>query len=675
MRARWASWSTGDWSVALARMSSMGDNATAVRRTALALVGLVTVVLGWWGFVVYSGLHPAAGLGWPEWLYGTMNLFINGTDVAPVPWQLGVARMLAPLVTFGLLLEVVLVAFAQRIRRWAASRASGHVLVVGPAERVRPYLKLPVSDGGHGLVVHIGQDGPSLGPAVVGLPATSIPAEWAALTPARAARRIVLALGRDDLTLSALRGALDLGVPETGASLVIELHSLELSGRMAVAMAGARPDADIDFVCPDELDASLISASVTDELAATHGSGRGWSVSVVGDTPTCDRVTAQLVRAFTRSALRGGAVRPSILRVHPGPLENDAENLGTTRVMVRTDGRVDSMFDRGAPDLLIVDLNDKEKSALLAMEAALRRPGSVVWTAHGFTLPWAVTQARQGSSSPVDLRQVSLSTAARSGALLGPFGRIAAQRSQRPGQTIPGPSAEAVRRAVGVLSAQGWAVVPESDLPPAVRGRLPKYVDPDTAQLLSALPGLTEDPSYLLYELHCEGLMAYPPLWESEGSKDCVEMPADEAIELMARVIHEHYVTEQTGQSDLPAMQSWAELDETLRAQNRDQARDNISKLHAIGRRVVAADSSAIETNPLGDADVLNLGIAEHDRWSHQKREQGYRYGQTRIDDGTDLRHPSLVPWEELPVSEQEKDLDPIRRIPTVLAAAGLVIR
>ena len=362
----------------------MGDNATAVRRTALALVGLVTVVLGWWGFVVYSGLHPAADLGWPEWLYGTMNLFINGTDVAPVPWQLGMARMLAPLVTFGLLLEVVLVAFAQRIRRWAASRATGHVLVVGPAERVRPYLKLPVNDGGHGLVVHIGQDGPSLGPAVIGLPATSNPDEWAAVTPARSARRIVLALGRDDLTLSALRGALDLGLPETGARLVIELHSLELSGRMMVAMAGARPDADIDFVCPDELDASLISASVTDELVATHGSGRGWAVSVVGDTPTCDRVTAQLVRAFTRSALRGGAVRPSILRVHPGPLENDAEDLGTSRVMVRTAGRVDTLFDRGAPDLLIVDLNDKEKSARLAMEAALRRPGSVVWIAHGF---------------------------------------------------------------------------------------------------------------------------------------------------------------------------------------------------------------------------------------------------------------------------------------------------
>ena len=40
----------GGWSVLLARLSSMGDHAVAVRRTALALVGLVTVVFGWWGF-------------------------------------------------------------------------------------------------------------------------------------------------------------------------------------------------------------------------------------------------------------------------------------------------------------------------------------------------------------------------------------------------------------------------------------------------------------------------------------------------------------------------------------------------------------------------------------------------------------------------------------------------
>ena len=167
MRARLERRPAGGWSVLLARLSSMGDHAVAVRRTALALVGLITVVLGWWGFSRYSGQHPDAGLGWPEWLYGTMNLFVNGTDVAPVPWQLGVARMLAPLVTFGVLVEVLLVAFAQRIRRWVASRASGHVLVVGPTERVRPYLQGSGDDRGQSdgteLIVHIGQDGSALG--------------------------------------------------------------------------------------------------------------------------------------------------------------------------------------------------------------------------------------------------------------------------------------------------------------------------------------------------------------------------------------------------------------------------------------------------------------------------------------------------------------------------------
>ena len=76
----------------------------------------------------------------------------------------------------------------------------------------------------------------------------------------------------------------------------------------------------------------------------------------------------------------------------------------------------------------------------------------------------------------------------------------------------------------------------------------------------------------------------------------------------------------------------------------------------------------------LGEVDLANMGVAEHDRWSHQKREQGYRFGPELILEGADLRHPSLLPWDELPASEQEKDLAPIRQIPVVLAAAGLAI-
>ena len=677
MRAGWALRPVGGWSVLLARVSSMGDHAASVRRTGLALVGLLTVVLGWWGFRRYSGQYPDAGMGWPEWLYGTMNLFINGADVAPVPWQLGIARMLAPLVTFGVLVEVLLAAFAQRIRRWAASLASGHVLVVGPAKRVRPYLQGSADDRGLGadaeLVVHIGHDGGSLGSAVIGLPSPPTPIGWVDLTPARAARRIVLALGRDDLTLSALRGALDQGIPKADASLVIELHSLELSGRMAVAMAGERPDADIDFVCPNELDAQLVTTSVVDELARSHGSGRGWSVSIVGDTPTCDRVTEQMVRAFTRSALRGGAVRPCILRVRSAGMEPAAEVVDNRRVVVSTTRRVDEIFEPGAPVHLVIDLDDEERSATLATEAALRRPGSVVWTTHGFALPWAAT-APPGDGASVDLRQVSLSAVAKAGALHGPFGRIAAKRAQRSGRPTPVPDAESVRRAVAVLLDQGWAVVPESDLRPAERSRLPKYFDSGSAKVLRTSPDLAADPSHLLYELQREGLMAIPPLWESDGDVGPVEMPSDETIEVMALAIHEHYLAEQAEQANLPALRPWAELDERFRAQNRDQARDNISNLHSLGLSVVAAGLLSSDPVQLGEVDLANMGVAEHDRWSHQKREQGYRFGPELILEGADLRHPSLLPWDELPASEQEKDLAPIRQIPTVLAAAGLAI-
>lgn len=217
-------------------------------------------------------------------------------------------------------------------------------------------------------------------------------------------------------------------------------------------------------------------------------------------------------------------------------------------------------------------------------------------------------------------------------------------------------------------------MVPESDLRPAERSRLPKYFDSGSAKVLRTSPDLAADPSHLLYELQREGLMAIPPLWESDGDVGPVEMPSDETIEVMALAIHEHYLAEQAEQANLPALRPWAELDERFRAQNRDQARDNISNLHSLGLSVVAAGLLSSDPVQLGEVDLANMGVAEHDRWSHQKREQGYRFGPELILEGADLRHPSLLPWDELPASEQEKDLAPIRQIPVVLAAAGLAI-
>lgn len=45
---------------------------------------------------------------------------------------------------------------------------------------------------------------------------------------------------------------------------------------------------------------------------------------------------------------------------------------------------------------------------------------------------------------------------------------------------------------------------------------------------------------------------------------------------------------------------------------------------------------------------------AQHDQWMDQKRADGWVYGETRDDDKK--THPSLVPYGELPDSEQKKD-------------------
>ncbi|MEZ5383851.1 MAG: hypothetical protein R2754_18890 [Microthrixaceae bacterium] len=662
----------------MARLSSVGSHAVAVRRGVLSVVGLIATVLGVWGFFRYSQQPLGADLGPTEWLYGTVVLFVDATDIAPVPWQLDIARLLAPLVTVGVVFEVLLVAFAQRIRRWAASKASGHVLLVGPVSRVQSYANEPgdmsASPTGRELVVHIGDEGSSLGAVTIGLPATSIPSEWVSATPANAARRMVLALGRDDLTLAAFRAALDTGLPADGSRLEVEFASPTLSGRMAVAVASERPSAEIEFVCPAEVDAQLIAAGVVEGLAGADPTGESWAVAVVGDTATCDRLAAQLVRAFTRSSLRGGAVRPKLLRVLSGQPRGVPEEVNNHRVVVHTSNRLDVVFDAAAPDHIVVDFADTERSARVAMQVALRRRGSTVWTTHGMTLPWATTNPEEPGSQVADLREVSLQRVARMGTLQGPFGRIASNRRKRLGPAAPGSTAADVRRGVSTLISHGWEVVPESDIPAIERQGLTTYVDPTTSNELRQVAGLGDDPSELLYELRCEGLLATPRGWAPEGDLASVDMPGDAVIDSLARQIHERYVAQQAGGVDLPALRAWTELDETFRALNRDQARDNVIKLARRGLRLVAFGSLSGNAVVLSDADIVDLGIAEHDRWSLQKREQGYRYGPSLVTNGPDLRHPSLIPWDELASDEQEKDLAAMRQMPDVLEAVGLAI-
>ena len=148
----------------------------------------------------------------------------------------------------------------------------------------------------------------------------------------------------------------------------------------------------------------------------------------------------------------------------------------------------------------------------------------------------------------------------------------------------------------------------------------------------------------------------------------------DLQVDQIAQAIHDSYLAEQSrdgvAMGSTPAMVVWERLDEDKREANRAQARDITDKLRRIGCRV--GRGPAVRAFAFTEAELDALAHDEQLRWSSQRTEAGWRYGSWRDDDVK--IHPCLVPGDELPEVEKDKDRDAVRNIPTVLAAAGLRI-
>ena len=70
--------------------------------------------------------------------------------------------------------------------------------------------------------------------------------------------------------------------------------------------------------------------------------------------------------------------------------------------------------------------------------------------------------------------------------------------------------------------------------------------------------------------------------------------------------------------------------------------------------------------------NFLRLWMWEHARWMQAKIEAGWQYGPEK--DGEKKLHPDLLPWDELPEEEKEKDRVVVWAIPRILARAGYTI-
>jgi hypothetical protein len=121
-----------------------------------------------------------------------------------------------------------------------------------------------------------------------------------------------------------------------------------------------------------------------------------------------------------------------------------------------------------------------------------------------------------------------------------------------------------------------------------------------------------------------------------------------------------------------PALQDWPRLSHDLRDSSRLQAAHIFIKLRALGYEAVPATDPRPAPEPFTEPTVLMLAKLEHERWNAERWVAGWVYAEQKS--VARRRNPNLVPWAILPPHIQQYDLDAVRLIPTILAAAGMKI-
>jgi len=147
------------------------------------------------------------------------------------------------------------------------------------------------------------------------------------------------------------------------------------------------------------------------------------------------------------------------------------------------------------------------------------------------------------------------------------------------------------------------------------------------------------------------------------------------AYEIIARAAHEEYVIEQREKkkipADDPALADWDVLPESLKESNRDQAAHVGMKLQAVDCELAPLGDWDAESFEFDDDELERLAVMEHERWVKERLRNGWTPGSR---DPAAKTTPYLVPWEELDEDTKDNDRLFIRRLPRILARAGLQI-
>ena len=141
----------------------------------------------------------------------------------------------------------------------------------------------------------------------------------------------------------------------------------------------------------------------------------------------------------------------------------------------------------------------------------------------------------------------------------------------------------------------------------------------------------------------------------------------------LAKAIHEEYCRKERAKGETPdtnsSMVPWMELPQSLQTANLAQAEDIPNKLRKLGYEIVDTGGVPPSQVILDPATIEALSATEHDRWMAEKERGGWKYAP--VADKPNLLHNLLIPYDELPEEEKQKDRDTLNNIPILLDKVG----
>jgi hypothetical protein len=147
-----------------------------------------------------------------------------------------------------------------------------------------------------------------------------------------------------------------------------------------------------------------------------------------------------------------------------------------------------------------------------------------------------------------------------------------------------------------------------------------------------------------------------------------------ESLDRLAKAVHHAFLLKYSGQSC--TTEPWHALPLDKRDSNRFQADHLPVKLRAVGLEVHPW-MQTVRAHVFSTDEIEIMARMEHRRWISDKILAGYTYGipaNGAVQDAERKIHSLMIPYEDLPDNEQEKDRDAVRLIPELLALDGKLV-